>query len=205
MMELITPQRRRLADVLDGLSPAQWQAPTLCAGWTAGHVLAHLTMPFRISEGEFMAGMAEAGGDFTAYSDAIAERDSGLPQAELAGLLRDNADNPWAPPGGGLAGALSHDLIHGLDVTWPQDANSWADPAALTAVLGMVANGGEQRSVFGFSLAGLRLEASDLDWTAGTGEPLAGPGRDLLLLIAGRRLPRDRFTGPGAQRLPAAA
>jgi hypothetical protein len=32
-------------------------------------------------------------------------------------LLRRNIDNPWQPPGGGATAALSHDVIHGLDVT----------------------------------------------------------------------------------------
>ena len=66
-----------------------------------------------------MAGLQRCGGDFTKFSDEIAARDSRLPPADLVAVLRDNADNPWAPPGGGLAGALSHDVIHGLDITWP--------------------------------------------------------------------------------------
>jgi uncharacterized protein (TIGR03083 family) len=57
MMDLITAERRKLAEVLGGLSAAQWQAPSLCAGWTTAHVVAHLTMPFRISEREFALGM----------------------------------------------------------------------------------------------------------------------------------------------------
>ncbi len=68
----------------------------------------------------------------------MAGRDSQLPQAELVAALRDNVGNPWKPPGGGYEGALSHDIIHGLD---------------------------------------------------------------LLLLVAGRTIPRDLFSGPGARRL----
>ena len=37
--------------------------------------------------------------------------------ADLVDLLRRNIDNPWQPPGAGGVGALSHDVIHGLDVT----------------------------------------------------------------------------------------
>ena len=83
-MDLIAAERRKLAEVLGGLSAAQWQAPSLCAGWTTAHVVAHLTMPFRISEREFALGMQQAGGDFSTFSDAVACRDSQLPQAELA-------------------------------------------------------------------------------------------------------------------------
>ncbi|MCV7362120.1 maleylpyruvate isomerase family mycothiol-dependent enzyme [Mycolicibacterium neworleansense] len=34
-------QRREFADLLDDLSPQQWQAPTLCGGWNVRDVVAH--------------------------------------------------------------------------------------------------------------------------------------------------------------------
>ena len=52
MMDLIAAERLALADVLDGLGADQWQAQSLCARWTVAHVVAHLTMPFRITEQE---------------------------------------------------------------------------------------------------------------------------------------------------------
>jgi uncharacterized protein (TIGR03083 family) len=200
MMDLIAADRRQLAEVLSGLSAAQWQAPSLCAGWTTAHVAAHLTMPFRISEREFALGMEKAGGQFAEFSDAVASRDSELPQAELVAALRDNADNPWKPPGGGYEGALSHDIIHGLDITWPLSIRYPIAGQAMTAVLDLIVGQGG-RSVFGFDLAGLELQASDLDWSSGTGAPLAGHSRDLLLLIARRTIPHDLFSGPGARLL----
>ena len=39
----IHDQRRRTADLLDGLSEEQWDHPSLCDGWTVRHVAAHLT------------------------------------------------------------------------------------------------------------------------------------------------------------------
>jgi uncharacterized protein (TIGR03083 family) len=204
MMDLIAAERRELAEVLGGLSAAQWQAPSLCAGWTTAHVVAHLTMPFRISEREFALGMQEAGGDFGTFSDAVASRDSQLPQAELVAALRDNADNPWSPPGGGQVGALSHDIIHGLDITWPLSIRYPIPGQAMITVLDLIVSQGNQ-SLFGFALDGIELQASDLGWSSGTGAPLAGQSRDLLLLVAGRTIPQDLFSGPGAQRLGEAA
>ena len=37
--------------------------------------------------------------------------------AALAGFLRDHAHHPWKPPVGGIAAALGHDVVHGLDIT----------------------------------------------------------------------------------------
>jgi len=200
MMDLIAADRRSLADVLIGLSPAQWRAPSLCAGWTVAHVAAHLTMPFRISAEEFSAGLRQAGGQFTQFSDAIADRDSRLPQADLVATLRHNADNPWSPPGGGLAGALSHDVIHGLDITWPLGIDYQAAGPAMITVLDAVVSPGD-RTLFGFPLDGLELRASDLDWSFGCGAAVHGRGRDLLPLLAGRPIPGEVFSGAGTQRL----
>ncbi len=204
MMDLIAAERRELADVLSGLSASQWRAPSLCDGWTVAHVAAHLTMPFRISEREFALGMEKAGGQFSEFSDAVASRDSQLPQAELVAALRDNVDNPWCPPGGGQAGALSHDVIHGLDIAWPLSIEYPIPRQALITVLDLVVSQGG-RSLFGFPLDGIELQASDLGWSSGAGAPLVGRSRDLLLLVASRTIPHDLFSGPGAQRLGDAA
>ncbi|HTZ30016.1 MAG TPA: maleylpyruvate isomerase family mycothiol-dependent enzyme [Streptosporangiaceae bacterium] len=204
MMDLISAERRELADVLGGLSAEQWRSPSLCAGWTTAHVVAHLTMPFRITEEEFGRGMAEARGDFTTFSDAVAARDSELPQAELVGVLRDNIANPWAPPGGGQQGAMSHDLIHGLDITWPLSITYPVPDQAMATVLGLAAGQGGQNA-FGVDTGGIELRAIDLDWSSGSGAQATGPSRDLLLLLARRSLAHDAVTGPGAQRLRDAA
>src|SRR5271165_3309682 len=215
MMNVISAHRRALADALASMTAEQWRGESLCAGWTPAHVLAHQTMPFRISEAEFMAGMQQCGGDFTTFSDEIAERDSKIPPAELVAILRANADNPWAPPGGGLAGALSHDVIHGLDSTWLLGLAYEIQDEAMTMVLGSITGplalpddaavaadvqpGASRTTLFGFPLAGIKVSATDLDWSAGQGAELRGRGRDLLPLLAGREIPHELFSGPGAE------
>ena len=148
MMEDIEAHRRALADVLDALTAEQWHGSSMCAGWSPAHVLAHLTMPFRIPPEEFMTGLQRAG-DFTRYSDEVAGRDSQIPQERLVAVLRANAANPWSPPGGGLLGALSHDVIHGLDVTWPLPVSCQIPDRAMAAVLESVAADGHLRRLAG--------------------------------------------------------
>jgi uncharacterized protein (TIGR03083 family) len=216
MMDLIAAHRRALTGALSQLSADQWHGASLCAGWTPAHVLAHQTMPFRISEAEFMAGMQQCGGDFTKFSDEIAERDCNIPAAELVAVLLDNAENQWAPPGGGLRGALSHDVIHGLDITWPLGLAYEIPVEAITMVLGSITGplalpgdavvaadvqpGAERTTLFGFPLDGIRVSATDLDWSVGQGAELSGRGRDLLPLLAGRKISPELFSGPGADR-----
>jgi uncharacterized protein (TIGR03083 family) len=200
MMDVIAAHRRALADALSSLSPGQWRGESLCAGWTPAHVLAHQTMPFRISTEDFMAGLQQCGGDFTTFSDQIADKDSQLPPAELISALRDNADSPWSPPGGGLTGALSHDVIHGLDITWPLATEYVIPERALTLVLDSL-TGQSSQSLFGFPLEGITVIATDLGWSAGDGARLAGRSRDLVPLLAGRQIPRELFDGDGAARV----
>lgn len=220
MLDIIAAHRKALAEALTRLTPEQWRGPSLCAGWTPAHVLAHQTMPFRFTEQEFMTGLQRCGGDFTAFSDQIADRDSVQAPADLIAVLRDNAENPWRPPGGGLAGALSHDVIHGLDMTWRAGLSYDIPAAAMTTVLtsiitplpagqddGLASEAGAASSgetLFGFPLAGLRVSAPDVGWSIGEGADLSGASRDLLPLLAGRRIPPDRFTGDGAEGAGAA-
>jgi uncharacterized protein (TIGR03083 family) len=204
MMDVISVERRALADALDQLTEDQWHAESLCAGWTSAHVAAHLTMPFRISEQDYLAGVQAAGGDFTLFSDAVAERDSKIGKDELVAVLRENADNPWAPPGAGLIAPLSHDLIHGIDITWPLGAD-WPIPdRALASVLDMLVGDGAE-TVFGVPLTGLSLHADDLGWSWGGGAAIHGSGRDLVPLLGARRIPFERFSGPGVALLNAPA
>ena len=200
MMDVIATERRGLAEVLAGMTDEQWHAQSLCEGWTSAHVLAHLTMPFRITAEEYMAGVRAAGGDFTTFSDAMAERDSVLPQADLVAVLRDNADNPWAPPGAGLIAPLSHDVIHGIDITLPLDADWQVPDLALTSVLDMLVGDGSE-TVFGVAVSGLWLHADDLGWSWGSGAEVHGHGKDLVALLGNRRIPLDRFTGAGVTQL----
>lgn len=47
-------------------------------------------------------------------------------------------------------------------------------------------------------IRGLRMIATDLDWSAGRGAVVRGKAETLLMAIAGRRIPYDDLEGPGA-------
>jgi uncharacterized protein (TIGR03083 family) len=46
-------------------------------------------------------------------------------------------------------------------------------------------------------IRGLRLVATDVDWSTGAGPVVEGPGEPLLMAVAGRRGAVDELTGPG--------
>ncbi len=179
-------QRERIAELLHGLTPEQWDAPSLCAGWRVRDVVAHITMPFRVRMPELVLGLLTAGFSFNRYADRDARRTAGkLGAGELIGLVERNLDHPWTPPGGGPAGALSHDVIHDLDFSAPLGLPA---PPADRIALVLADAGARQLRYFGTDLAGLRLVGSDADIAVGDGPTdLALPARDLLLIVTGRR------------------
>jgi uncharacterized protein (TIGR03083 family) len=197
--DLIAAERQALATLLSGLPPEQWDAPTLCAGWRVREVVAHITMPFRYSTDQYLRELAEWQGDFDRMSDHCARRDAAVPVAELAAAVAGNVHHPWQPPGGGYEGALTHDVIHGLDITVPLGTGRRVPEPQLSAVLGFLTERGGG-TVFGTDLTGIELRADDLDWSYGSGEPVSGLAQHLLLAMAGRKLPAGLLRGNMADR-----
>ncbi len=114
----VAAERHDLAAVIAALPAPMWDAPTLCAGWRVREVVAHMTMPFRYSTPKIAVELLKARGSFNRMADRAARRDAAsLSAAELSAVLTASVHHPWKPPGGGLEGALSHDMIHGLDIT----------------------------------------------------------------------------------------
>ncbi|MEU0478375.1 maleylpyruvate isomerase family mycothiol-dependent enzyme [Streptosporangium sp. NPDC006013] len=199
LRDALVTERGEQADLLAALRPEQWDAPTLCDGWRVREVVAHTTMPFRTSLGRTLLELVKARGDVNRMADRCARRDAaGLPPERLLASLRDNVAHPWTPPGGGVRGALAHDVIHGLDITVGLGLDRQVPPERVAMVLAGMRP--KNIAFFGTDLAGVTLRATDLDWSHGEGTPLRGLAQDLLLVLCGRRLPPGRLTGETATR-----
>ncbi|WP_433160561.1 maleylpyruvate isomerase family mycothiol-dependent enzyme [Kribbella sp. CA-247076] len=195
----VAAERTELAALLSDLPAEDWDRPTLCAGWRVRELVAHITMPYRSSMPRFLLGMVKARGKFDVYADRQARQDAAdLSAAELTESLRQNVDHPWKPPGGGYEGALSHDVIHGLDLTVGLGIDRSVPADRLHLILDDLKP--RQLKYFGVDLTGIQLRATDLDWSHGTGEVLSGKAQDLLLVLCGRTLPVDHLTGKSADR-----
>lgn len=186
----VTPTFQRLADLLTATAVDTWDAPSLREKWLVRHVVAHVTMPARLTPEQFGAEMAAAGGDFTVLSDTVAARDASLPVADLLDQLRSPRLHTWQPPGGGAAGALSHAVIHSLDVTIALDRPAVAPAEAATAVLDQLT--AASGTWFGVDLTGVRLEAADTDWSWGNGQLVRADSGSLVALLGGRALPNGQ-------------
>jgi hypothetical protein len=162
-------------------------------------VVAHMTMPLTFSAPRFLGEMVRSRGNFARMADRVARRDGQAPVSALLDGWRANQDSSWKPPGGGFPGALTHDVVHGLDITVPLGLKHPVSEPALRVVLDHATTPLSLKH-FGLDLTGIRLEADDLDWTHGEGEPLRGAATSLLLVLMDRRLPTGLLSGSPTPR-----
>jgi uncharacterized protein (TIGR03083 family) len=187
LQAMVAAEYLALGDLLEELPASRWNTPSLCEGWRVREVVAHLTMPARYSEAEFMAELKDSDFDFGRLSDRIAERDARLPTSTLVSNVFSEVLHNWQPPGGGPMGALNHVVIHGLDITVPLGLQRRSPDATIRIILDSMASGGAER--FGVDISGVTLTATDLRWSAGTGPARSEPAENLVLYMAGRTLP----------------
>lgn len=189
---LVTDSYRQLAATLEASPAEAWDHASLCDGWRVREVVAHMTMPARYSPEAFTEELKACDFDFHRFSNTVAARDAGLPTDRLLAELRSDDLHRWQPPGGGVEGALTHVVVHALDVTVPLGVPSAAPDAAVRRVLELLTSGGGHEH-FGTDVAGRRFEATDLDWSYGSGATSATTERasaaEILLRLAGRRIP----------------
>lgn len=196
---MITGHRHQLTNLLAALPPGAWDRPSLCAGWRVREVTAHILMTLRTPAWRFAAELARSGGSFNRMADRVAQRDGAISPDELVAALRAHEHTIWKPPGGGLPAGLTHDVIHGLDMTVALGLEHPVPEPTLRAVLDTV-NGTQSRKHFGVDLDGIRLQADDIDWSCGSGQVVSGSAQDLALLVCGRSLPAGRLGGVASGR-----
>ena len=198
----IDSQRASLADLLDDLSPAEWETPSLCAGWRVRDVAAHLTLA---QMGPWPATVAaiRAAGSFDRMIRDSALRVGALPDDEYGRRIRAMVGSRRRAPFISPIEPLTDVLVHGQDIAVPlgRERAIPPGPAAVSARRAWAMS-------FPFRvrkrLAGLQLRATDSDLVLGEGAPVEGTTGDLLLLVTGRTATVGRLTGEGAQRLAAA-
>ena len=198
-MRLAQDDRADLADFLAGLAPEQWNAPTLCDKWSVRDVVAHVIsyddlgsvgVAQRFAAGRFNPDQANQVG-----VDQYATLSPDELLAELKGHLR--------PAGltarfGGRIG-LVDGLIHHQDIRRALGAHREVPRERLTAALPFAKVAPPIRA---FSrIRGLRLVATDVDWSTGRGPTVEGPAEPLLMSMAGRAGALDELTGAGLTTL----
>jgi uncharacterized protein (TIGR03083 family) len=185
LLSAIADERRTLATLLEGFTPEQWAQTSLCDGWTNREVAAHLTMGLTVSTPKFMVLMFKARGDFNRAADTFARATAMQPTASIIKTIRDNADHKFKPPGAGHEAPLTDLLIHGLDIRRPLGIARTIPADRLRILLDTLA-APKSMKFFKANFASVKLAATDIDWSSGSGPVVSGTAEDLALLVSGR-------------------
>lgn len=199
VMRLAEDERRDLADFLETLDPDQWQASTLCTEWTVHQVVAHLISYDELTRLGLVARFAKGWlGPDDVNAVGVREYAARAP-AELVALIRKYAVPRGLTAGFGGAIALTDGTIHHQDIRRPLGAPRDIPSDRLVPALRMALR--SPRLPARRNARGLRLVATDIDWSDGTGPKVTGPGEAILMAIAGRPAALPDLDGPGLDTL----
>lgn len=198
-MRLARDERAEFAGFLEGLTPQQWDSPTLCGGWRVRDVVAHMISYDPLGPGELLRRMAKGfvtrGG---ANAVGVAEYARRAPE-ELIALIRRYAEPRGLTTGFGGRIALADGMIHQQDIRRPLGLLRAIPPERLEVVLRFAVWAPPLRGAL--RTRGVRLVATDLDWSWGRGPEVHGPGEALLMAMAGRGAALADLAGPGMEKL----
>jgi uncharacterized protein (TIGR03083 family) len=207
LWELAHAERAALADDLAGLSAQQWRHGTLCGEWDVEQVVAHLTAAASLSQWQWLRSMLGARFRPAVHNQRRLAEHRGSTPAETLDRFRAVITSTTAPSSHTPA-YLGEVVVHAQDIRRPLGLTRTPCVEALTPVAGFFA-----RRDFAVAsatrAAGLRLQADDGPFTAGTGPLVTGSTLALVMSMAGRLPYLAELDGPGApalrSRLQAAA
>jgi uncharacterized protein (TIGR03083 family) len=192
--------RCQFADRIESLDETAWNTASWCEGWRVRDVLAHLVLVAEATQLSMARNVLRGGlrPNRTVSRAAQTLGDTSVP--ELAGRLRKAAERRFHVLGSPSEVALGEVLVHPADALRPVGLDGDAPPADAAPVLDVYCRMG--RFIFGAaSPRRVRLTATDLDWSRGSGPEVRGRAIDLLLLVANRRQVLPCLEGPGLAEL----
>jgi uncharacterized protein (TIGR03083 family) len=197
--KMIHKERAAIADTLTTLSAAQWAQPSLCGDWSVRETAAHIVLGAEQTTPHFLSRMAANGFRFNTMMDRDARRTGAQAPDELIARLRARLTTTNKPPAPAMT-MLGEVVVHSDDIRRPLGLPNDSTPDVLIACLEMYKNasfpvGTKKR------IDGLRLVATDVDWSHGTGPEVTGPAMPMVMAMTGRAAGLDELGGEGLATL----
>ncbi len=197
--KLIHDHRASMADTLAGLTPDQWAQPSLCGTWTVRQTAAHIVTGAEQTTGRFMGHMVANGFRFNKMMDVDAKKLAARPPDEIISRLRARTTTTNRPPAPVIT-MLGEIVVHSDDIRRPLGLPNDVDDETLVACLEMYKGasfpmGTKKR------IDGLRLVATDVEWTHGTGPEVTGKAMPLVMVMTGRAAALGDLSGDGMPTL----
>jgi uncharacterized protein (TIGR03083 family) len=192
-----------ISELAHGLSDAQWDHDSLCTGWRVRDVISHMTVGYTTSLLVTLGKVARHGFnvDQASAADSVGYGSEHTPAEILAVFDTIHTDHVrkgitrFIP----TKEALVDHVVHHQDIRRPLGLPRQVPEdrllAALEAAPGLGGFGAKKRA------AGLRLVATDVEWSHGEGPEVHGTGEAILLGLTGRPVVLDELSGDGVSTL----
>ncbi|HZQ58298.1 MAG TPA: maleylpyruvate isomerase family mycothiol-dependent enzyme [Acidimicrobiales bacterium] len=195
-----------ISELLHELRPEEWDVPSVCDGWRVRDVIGHMCLGYTTPMPTMVAKIGRYGFNVPKASreESITYASARSPE-ELLGVFdaihRDNIRKGISKVIKPAEGLVDH-TIHHQDIRRPLHRPRTVPPDRLVAALGVIPGlggfvGAKKR------VQGLRLVATDVEWSAGAGPEVRGPGEAILLAASGRQVSLPELDGDGVATLRA--
>lgn len=191
----VVEEREALMELLDTLTPEQWDARSLCTDWLVRDVVGHMVSETQMSVARLTLGMIASGFRINRYIAKDAQRRGGATVPDLLNDYRAMLSTRRHLPGLSSLSMVEDIVVHQLDIRRPLDRDrSVPERRMIVVASDLQAN----RFFPGAKLfQDLRVTANDADWSAGDGPEVAGPIEALVLTLSGRFVALDELHGDG--------
>jgi len=193
----------RFQAMAETFSAEEWARPSLCDSWSNHDVLAHLVVGYSAAATAVVAGMRCHSWSFDRANAAMARS---LAASRTPLQLLDDFDRLTQRPQG--LGRyfppqllLGDHITHELDILFALGREPAIPADALVAVLNTQVHVPNPFVPAYRNSRGLRLVATDADWTHGQGRLVRGPAAELVSVLGNREAMLGRLDGDGVDTL----
>ena len=199
----IHAERKALVTDLEGVPEDQWSARSLCTDWTVRDALAHMTATAKITPASFFPKIVASGFSLSRLQAKDIAVERGSSAADALARFEAVLTSRSHPPGPADT-MLGETIIHSEDIRRPLGIGHEYPIDALVQVADFFKGSnliiGTKRRI-----GGLTLQATDAQWSHGSGPKVSGPMLSLVLAMTGRRVADGELSGEGAETLRARA
>jgi len=192
-------ERKALSADLRNLGQDQWDTESLCSSWSVRDVLAHMTAAALMTPPGFFAKLAACGFSFNGVQEKGIAAQKGASAADTLAHFDAVLTSVKHPPGPADT-MLGETIIHSEDIRRPLGI-SHAYPTMAVVRAADFFKGSNLLIGTKNRIAGLRLRATDTEWSYGDGPEVSGPILSLLMAMTGRKAPVDDLAGDGVATL----
>ena len=197
-------ERAALCEDLAGLDAAQWDVQSLCDKWKVRHVVAHLARAPEMKGVAAVTMLLASGLSFNRAMERDALKFGAAPPAELLAKLKGIVGSRVLPIGTNTLIMLTDTMCHAADIRRPLGLSRDVPEDSMVEVADRVKDlgfplGAKKRIV------GLKLSATDVEWSTGDGPSVEGPLMSLILAMGGRPSALADLSGEGLATLQARA